>query len=140
MACFHSVSFFAETYEVNANQYWNEFYKTHENGFFKDRHWLFTEFPELAPNQNVSQDAKPVCDDGGAVQQCKTSDLGGCCGAGRDLMEETRASEHLSGSIVSTCCLHTQVETASRNLEAIKLNGDFPGSSATYRILEVIMQ
>nr|XP_056719362.1 tRNA N(3)-methylcytidine methyltransferase METTL2-like [Euleptes europaea] len=125
-----------EAYEVNANQYWDEFYKTHEDGFFKDRHWLFTEFPELAPNQIVSRDAKPDSEDGGAVQQSKSSGPGGRCDDGLGLVEETQASEHLSNSEMSSCRLHTQVETASQNPEAVKLN-DFPGSSATYRILEV---
>ncbi|KAM8945788.1 tRNA N(3)-cytidine methyltransferase METTL2A [Pelodytes ibericus] len=42
-----------EEYENKASSFWDSFYTIHENKFFKDRHWLFTEFPELSSQHKL---------------------------------------------------------------------------------------
>ncbi|KAJ3156768.1 hypothetical protein HDU86_003534 [Geranomyces michiganensis] len=45
-------------YHDEAPQMWDQFYTNNQNRFFKDRHWLRTEFPELFENLPRDQSAR----------------------------------------------------------------------------------
>ncbi|XP_077019592.1 tRNA N(3)-cytidine methyltransferase METTL2A [Tamandua tetradactyla] len=116
-------------YEINAHKYWNDFYKIHENGFFKDRHWLFTEFPELAPSQNQNH-LKDL------ISEIKRSKIPECrCNEeGPGLIEQHMCS---SNSLEHKTRTHPE-ENITQKFDHLEICADeFPGSSATYRILEV---
>lgn len=42
-------------FSTDACQYWDQFYEVHQDKFFKDRKWLFLEFPELLPSSTVER-------------------------------------------------------------------------------------
>lgn len=59
-----------ETVKTDLPSAWNRFYDIHENKFFKDRQWLFTEFPELIFSKNDSDQSIRILEVGCGVGNC----------------------------------------------------------------------
>ncbi|TIC07723.1 methyltransferase [Wallemia mellicola] len=79
-----------ERINSNPSNYWNEFYKTHESSFFKDRQWLGLEFPDLMT----------LVGDKEATRDYRLLEVG--CGAGNALFPLVESNSnprlHLHGS------------------------------------------
>lgn len=108
----------AEKYENQASQFWDTFYSTHENKFFKDRHWLFTELPELdsAQSENPATDKEYTADYPGKPAGFRILEVG--CGTGSTVFPLLEANT-LKNSFVYCC------DFAPKAVNLVKSNPEY---------------
>ena len=105
-------------YEKEASQFWDTFYSTHENKFFKDRHWLFTELPELSSeHQETSNEMEATKEEyPGQSAGFKILEVG--CGTGSTVFPLLEANT-LKNSFVYCC------DFSSKAVELVKSNPEY---------------
>lgn len=108
----------ASRYEKEASQYWDTFYSTHENKFFKDRHWLFTELPELcaAEQQNSTSIEPNGLEYPGQSASFRILEVG--CGTGSTVFPLLEANT-LKNSFVYCC------DFSPKAVELVKSNTEY---------------
>ncbi|ROI15931.1 Methyltransferase-like protein [Anabarilius grahami] len=77
-------------YDREAHKYWDRFYETHQSKFFRNRNWLFTEFPELLP-----QDTAGMC----IPEQGQSSGLDSCSESGNGEKHQPCGSSTLTSDV-----------------------------------------
>ena len=84
----------------NPNEKWDEFYKTHESSFFKDRQWLGLEFPILLEILN---------------QQSQITLLEVGCGAGNSIFPLVESNQNLSLNLHGSDYSYQAIEVVKSN-------------------------
>lgn len=116
------------------------FYKIHKDKFFKDRNWLLREFPEILPVEQNTEEKKArelTCD----CVKINAAD----CFSGMHCLTTPKRKDHCKNSPITTGAQ----SKASTNFLSLAIDDKehrrepwraelFPGSKATFRILEVL--
>uniref|UniRef100_A0A8C7KZ19 tRNA N(3)-cytidine methyltransferase n=1 Tax=Oncorhynchus kisutch TaxID=8019 RepID=A0A8C7KZ19_ONCKI len=120
-------------YDMDACKYWDSFYETHQDKFFKDRKWLFLEFPELLPLglESSATEERPC----GLRAPCPEPGVSGTEKETGQQRQHAPSHQHID-PLTSDCqqsCNQDGRDTAG----AARQTRSFPGEHATFRIFEV---